>query len=48
MYVFLTKLSVSDLSADVGELRLNLEAIRKAEKSQIKGNDSDCIGKFCK
>jgi hypothetical protein len=33
MYQFLAKISISQLSADVGELRLYLDAVRKAMKS---------------
>lgn len=38
---------VTQLAADLGELRSNLAQIKKAENSQIPNNSQDNIGKFC-
>jgi hypothetical protein len=47
MYIFASKLSITELSVDLAELKDNLEAVRRAEKSQIQSNPHDCIKLFC-
>lgn len=46
MYSYLSKMPVSQISSDIGELRKNLASLRKSEKSNTP-NSNDAIGKFC-
>lgn len=48
MYQYTSRMPVSQIASDIGELRKTLGAVKKAENSQIEGNTDDNIAKFCK